>query len=115
LSDALQQERNAEHYEDELVACAQKMFESLALVQLSFPPNASLDQEITRVESMLTRTDDVLPRESLEQRVAWAEAPDVAEQIVARAKRNLPAVKTAVQPVTNLLVYLATEIRENSR
>jgi len=44
-SDAQQQERNSEHYLDELVACSGKMFESIGLTQLSFPPDAALSEK----------------------------------------------------------------------
>lgn len=60
-SDALQQERNTEHYGDELVTCSGKIFESLGLIQLTFPPDETLIEKIASVESILTSTEDISP------------------------------------------------------
>lgn len=108
-SEAIQQERNVECYNDEVVTCAQKMFESIAPVQLSFPPDQQLDNKIVATQAMLTRTDDVFPRESLRERLAWVMATEDAEQQLSiRQKQHMAYIEKAVQPVTDLLDYIRT-------
>lgn len=110
-AEAIQQEHNAEHYSDELVTCGQKVFESIALIQLSFPADEELDNRIAAVQAMLTRTDDMLPPESLMQRMLWVMTTEDAEaQLSLRAKKRMPYMEKAVQPITDLLDYLKAEI-----
>jgi len=103
MSDALQQERNVEHYEDELVACSEKLFESLALAQVSFPPTEALVSKIADVDAMLTRTSNMEPHESLEQKFAWAKNLDSSLQVGERSKIRLASIKKAVFLITDLL------------
>ena len=58
---------------------------------------------------MLTRTDDVFPRESLRERLAWVMATEDAEQQLSiRQKQHMAYIEKAVQPVTDLLDYIRT-------
>jgi hypothetical protein len=72
------------------VAFGQKIFESLALAQLSFPRDALLDESVARVEAMLTETHDLLPNSSLYDNLAWAKGSDAVEQLVIRDKKRTP-------------------------
>ena len=111
LAQAVQQERNADHYSDEVVACNQKVFESIALVQLSFPTDPELDSRIAAVQAMLTRTNDVIPTESLRQRMAWVVSTEDAEQQLSiRQKQRMVYIEQAVRPVTDLLTYLKSAL-----
>lgn len=115
-SDAQQQERNSEHYLDELVTCSGKMFVSIGLTQLSFPPDAALSEKIAGVESMLTNLEDIWPRESLRTRFIWAStAEDTEELINTRQKRKMPYILKATAPLTDLLDYLEERIRRDSQ
>lgn len=115
-SDALQQERNAEHYNDELVACSEKLFESIGLIQLSFSGDATLNEKIASVEAMLTRTDDIVPREMMRERVMWAMAlEDAGEAINNRQKQRIPYIKKAIEPITDLLNYLQSQVKSDPR
>ena len=110
LSYALQQGRNAEHYGDEMVACSEKLFGSIALAQVSFPPSEALANKIGDVEAMLTRTSDIVPHESPEQTFAWAKNPDAAHQIEERSKERMASIQKAVFPITDLLNYLSLQM-----
>jgi hypothetical protein len=115
LAEAVQQERNADHYSDEVVACNQKVFESIALIQLSFPADPELDSRIAAVQAMLTRTDDVVPTESLRQRMAWVVSTEDAEQQLSiRQKQRMVYIEQAVRPITDLLTYLKPVLAKDS-
>jgi hypothetical protein len=115
-SDALQQERNTERYGDELITCSEKMFESIGLIQLSFPRDAVLNDKIASVESILTRTEDIFPKETMRDRVLRAMMVQDAEQeINTRQKQRIPYILKATEPITDLLNYLQDRIRRDSQ
>jgi hypothetical protein len=113
---ALQQERNAEHYSDELVTCSEKLFESIGLIQLSFPADATLSEKISNVEAILTRTDDIFPKETMRERVLWAMTlKDAGQAITNRQKQRIPYIQKAIEPITDLLTYLQSQIQIDPR
>lgn len=112
---AIQQERNADHYNEEVIESGKKMFESIGFVQLSFPPTQQLDTKIAAVQSMLTRTLDPLPPESLLERMTWvAKTQDAEKEISDRQKQHTARIEEVIQPLTDLLSYLAGEMSKKS-
>jgi hypothetical protein len=115
-SDVATQERNTEHYGDELIACSEKIFESIGLIQVSFPANAILNEKIASVQAMLTTTDDILPTERVKARILRFWTTENAEQAIKdQEKEQIPYVQKWMEPLTNLLNYLQTQINTDSR
>ena len=113
-SDALQQERNSEHYGDDLVACSGRLFKSLGLIELTFPPDDALSQKIISVESILTQTEGIFPNETMVERVSRDMAiVDAQNAINDRQKQRIPYIQKALAPIADLLNYLHSHISSN--
>jgi hypothetical protein len=115
-SDALQLERNVERYRDELVNCAQRMFESIALIELSFAADRELDRRVANAEAMLTSTDDLLPKESFVERISWVlRSQNAEDELSDRHKKRLPYIVKATQPITDLADYLKIKAESDAQ
>ena len=116
-SEAVTEERNSEHYNDELIDCDKRMFESIGMIQLSFPQNAILDERIASVEAMLTNTEDILPHETPLDRLlsVMRGTADPEQWIGDQMKEQMPYIQRAMEPLTDLLNYLQTQINTDPR
>jgi hypothetical protein len=115
-SNAQEQERSTEHHFDELVACSDKMFESIALIQLTFPADRTLAERIASVEAIFTRLEDIFPNEPMLERLSRNMAIVHAEQAINdQEKQRIPYIQKAIEPIMDLLNYLQSQINIDSR
>jgi hypothetical protein len=100
-----EEEKSADKYISDMDGLWQKVYESLALAEKSYGPDAALMERIRGVEALMQDTHHIEP-DATDENSQWVRDPNGTASINARDRARVPKIEQYLSPIADLVEYL---------